>query len=164
MNRTVLASIACILCLTATAPAAESDSQMDRYFSIWADDARVTPAAVDRLYADRVVYYGKSMTSAEVYRDKRNYIRQWPNRHYSVVPGSVSKTCDRAQLACKIYAILEWQKADPSTRRGSKGANTISLTLVRQDGALKIARESGSPIARSACQGTRDRWQCSGYR
>ena len=164
LTRTILASLACLLSLTGAASAADPDGQMDRYFSIWADNARVTPAAVDRLYADRVVYYGKSMTSAEVYRDKRNFIRQWPDRRYSVVPGSVSKTCDEGQAACRIYAILKWQKADPSTHRGSQGANTITLTLVRQDGTLKIARESGTPVARSVCQGPGDRWHCSAYR
>ena len=164
MTRWIVASLACILGLTVAASAAEPDAQMNRYFSIWADNARVTPEAVDRLYADRVVYYGKSMTSAEVYRDKRTFIQQWPDRRYNVVPGSVSKACGRGEASCKVFAILEWQKSDPSTRRGSKGANTITLTLVRQNGSLKIARESGSPVARSSCQGRGERWTCSGYR
>ena len=164
VTRWIVASLACSLALASAARAAEPDAQMNRYFSIWADNSRVTPEAVDRLYANRVVYYGKSMTSAEVYRDKRNFIQQWPDRRYNVIPGSVSKACGQGEASCKVFAILEWQKSDPSAHRGSKGANTITLTLVRQNGSLKIARESGSPVAQSSCHGGRDRWTCSGYR
>ena len=104
------------------------------------------------------------MTPEQVYRDKLNYIRRWPNRRYEVVPGSVSKTCAPAEETCRITAILSWEKAGPSARQGSKGANTIALTLVREDGALKIARESGTPVASSACRDAGGGWRCSAYR
>ena len=165
MKSTLAILVGC-LGVTAAAMAAplDPDRRMDSYFSIWADNARVTPEAVDRLYASRVIYYGKPMTPGQVYRDKLNYIRQWPDRIYRVVPGSVSRSCTPGQDSCRITAILSWQKADRSGRRGSKGANTITLTLVREDGALKIARESGTPVARSACWDAGGRWRCSGYR
>lgn len=163
MNRT-LAILLCLAGSAGTAAAAGPDERMDSYFSIWADNARVTPEAVDRLYARRVVYYGKPMTPSQVYRDKLNYIRRWPNRRYSVVPGSVGKTCAPDQRSCRITAILSWEKADTSGRQASKGANTITLTLVRQDGTLKIARESGTPVASSACRDAGGRWRCSEYK
>lgn len=153
-------------CLGLAGPAwsAPSDLRMDRYFSIWADNARVTPEAVEAIYASHVVYYGKPMTPEQVYRDKLNYIRQWPDRRYGVVPGSVSKTCSPVAETCRITAILSWERAGRSGRHGSKGSNTITLTLVRQDGVLKIARESGTPIASSACRDAGVGWRCSGYR
>ena len=163
MRRTIV-TLAGIVGLAGQAHAVQADLQMDRYFSIWADNARITPAVVDNLYASRVVYYGKSMTTAEVYRDKLNFIRRWPDRRYQVVPGSVSKACDPAAETCRINAVLHWDKADPRTRQGSTGANTITLTLVRQDGTLKIARESGTPVAHASCRSGSKGWACSGYR
>ncbi len=157
-----LAALTCLLGLTGAAEAANPDAQMDRYFAIWSDNAKITPDTVDQLYARRVIYYGKSMSAAAVYRDKLNFIRRWPDRRYGVVPGSVSKTCQAA--TCKIYAVLSWQKTDPRTRQGSKGANTIVLTLRRENGLLKIARESGTPVAESSCRSAGRRFVCSSYR
>ena len=149
--------------LAVPAAAAEPVAQMDRYFSIWADNARVTPDTVGRLYASRVVYYGKPMTRSDVYRDKLSYIHQWPDRHYAVLPGSLAKSCDATQSACRISAVLSWEKADPRRGQASKGANTINLMLVREDGILKIARESGTPVAASACRDAGGRWTCGAY-
>ena len=162
MKRTLAILVGC-LGLATPVLAASPDAKMDSYFSIWADNSRVTPEAVRELYASRVIYYGKAMTPAQVYRDKLNYIRRWPDRRYRVVPGSVSKSCSPGQERCRISAILSWDKADASGR-GSKGANTITLNLVREDGALKIARETGNPVASSSCRDAGGRWRCSGYR
>ncbi len=163
MNRATL-SLLWVFALTGTTLAAPADTAMDRYFSIWANNARITPETVDRLYAGRVVYYGKSMTSAQVFRDKQAYIRQWPQRRYAVIPGSVSKTCDAGRSRCQVSAILSWEKAGRGGARGERGANTIRLTLVREGGALKIARESGTPVVRSSCRGGDQGWRCSAYR
>ncbi len=162
MKRTLAILVGC-LGLANPVLAASPDAKMDSYFSIWADNSRITPEAVQELYASRVIYYGKAMTPAQVYRDKLNYIRRWPDRRYRVVPGSVSKSCSPGQERCRISAILSWDKADASGR-GSKGANTITLNLVREDGTLRIARETGSPVASSACRDAGGRWRCSGYR
>lgn len=159
-----LAALTCLLGLTSAALAANPDAQMNRYFSIWSHNASITPQTVSELYANRVTYYGKSMSAAAVYRDKLNFIRRWPDRRYRVVPGSVSKTCDAAQETCKIYAILSWEKTNPRDGQGSKGANTIALTLKRENGLLKIARESGTPVAESSCRSVGPRRSCSSYR
>jgi hypothetical protein len=50
----------------------------DSYFSVWANDATATPQAVEKFYANRVNYYGREMTPAEVYRDKLYLIQRWP--------------------------------------------------------------------------------------
>ncbi len=163
MNRATL-SLFWVLALAGTTLAAPADMAMDRYFSIWANDARITPETVDRLYASHVVYYGKAMTPAQVLRDKQAYIRQWPQRRYAVIPGSVSKTCDADRSRCQVSAILSWEKAGRGGARGERGANTIRLTLVREGGALKIARESGEPVVRSSCRAGDQGWRCSAYR
>ena len=162
MKRTLAILVGC-LGLANPVLAASPDAKMDSYFSIWADNSRVTPEAVRELYASRVIYYGKAMTPAQVYRDKLNYIRRWPDRRYRVVPGSVSKSCSPGQERCRISAILSWDKADASGR-GSKGANTITLNLVREDGTLRIARESGYAGRQLELPRRRGGWRCSRYR
>ena len=146
-----LPAIPLFLALAASAPAlagtAERDAHMDEYLTIWSLDAAVTPATVDRLYAPRVVYYGRPMSAAAVYRDKLAFIRTWPRRSYEAVPGTVTNDCGDGAARCRVTALMRWSRADAAGRRRQSGTNSVRLDLARQDGALKIVRESGAPAA-----------------
>lgn len=139
-----------LLALAAPACAArvDPDARMNAYFAIWADNGRVTPAAVGELYGRRVIYYGQAMTPSQVYRDKLAFVRRWPSRRYGVVPGSVNKVCDAADDRCRVKAVLRWERADATGRGAARGVARIVLDLVREDGTLRIVRESGVPLYR----------------
>ncbi len=159
--------VATIICLFGMARSVQSsalDDSVDRYLTVWANNARVTPMAVAHFYARSVDYYGKPMTNGAVYRDKIAYIRQWPVRRYDVVPGSVGQTCDAVNMHCHVTAILRWSKANRERGRAIQGANTITLDLVRESGGLKIARESGTPVVSASCSGTGANRVCAGFR
>lgn len=145
-----LRAVPLLLALAASAPAlagpAERDAHMDEYLTIWSRDAAVTPATVDRLYAPRVVYYGRPMSSAAVFRDKLAFIRTWPRRSYEAVPGTVTNDCGDGAARCRVTALMRWSRADAAGRRRQAGTNSVRLDLARQDGALKIVRESGAPV------------------
>ena len=145
------------------APLATADQRMDAYFSIWATNDSITLPVVERYYARRIDYYGRPMTADGVYRDKRGYVARWPRRRYDVVPGSVGKTCDVGETRCRVTAVLRWWKADAAGRHASGGASTITLDLVRQDGVLKIARESGTAVVSAPCEAMGGRG-CAGFR
>ena len=118
---------------------------MDEYLSIWSRDAAVTPGTVARLYGRDVVYYGRPMSAAAVYRDKLAFARAWPTRSYAAVPGTVTNDCSDASPRCRVSAVMRWSRADRAGH-GRSGTNTVRLDLARQDGALKIVRESGAPV------------------
>ncbi len=140
------------------------DRRMEEYLVIWAHNANINPATVDRLYARSAVYYGKPMTQDAVFRDKLAFIRQWPRRSYEVRLGSVTNDCGLSAQRCHVSAVLRWSRADASGRHRQSGTNTVTLDLVREDGTLKIARESGVPVASSVCSGTGAGPRCSGFR
>lgn len=122
------------------------DALIGNYFAIWDDNSRVTPENVAKLYASRLIYYGHAMTRESLYRDKLNFIRRWPERRYSVEPGSASKTCDAEESRCVLSAVLVWRTGGP---RGSRaGRSRVRLTLAREDGSLKIVQESGVTLNR----------------
>ena len=159
--------VATIICLFGTVHSVRSsalDDSVDRYLTVWADNARVTPAAVMHFYARSVVYYGKAMSNGAVYRDKIAYVEQWPVRHYDVVPGSVGQTCDAGRMHCHVTAILRWSKANAARGRSSQGANTMTLDLVREADGPKIARESGTPVVSASCSGAGPDRTCAGFR
>jgi hypothetical protein len=147
----------------------EIDARTNAYFAIWANDATVTPQAVEKFYATRVDYYGQSLSREEVYRNKLYLIGLWPHRTYRVEPGSVLTSCDAGKSRCQITAVLDYQSVNPARLIGTQGATTVSLSLVRQDGLLKIERESGVPLKRSTCTlrapdwTQLSNWHCSAY-
>ncbi len=163
MTRWLSATI-CLIGLTQSVCASPLDDSIDRYLTVWADNARVTPMTVAHFYAQSVDYYGKAMSNGAVYRDKVAFVTQWPVRRYDVVPGSVSQTCDASNTHCRVTAVLRWSKADGRRGHASQGANTITLDLVREAGGLKIARESGTPVVSATCKETGAGPICAGFR
>ncbi len=148
----VFATLAALGLMAHAAPALadEADTLMNQYFAIWSDNARITPRTVDSLYAPRAVYYGRSMTPDEVYRDKVRLIQRWPDRRYRVVPGTVAKRCDTGMTRCGVSVVLSWQAANPSRRAATSGRAVINLALANENGILKIVRESQTRVPRSA--------------
>ncbi len=139
-----------LLAAPMTASAAGDDGVVAQFFAIWDRNAAVTPEAVHALYAREVDYYGETLTADQVFANKQRFIRRWPDRRYAVVPGTVAKGCDPAQSRCHVSAVLAYH-AQSATRGASAGGYTrVSLDLVRENGELKIARESGRRVTRSS--------------
>ena len=122
------------------------DALIAGYFAIWDDDAQVTPDNVRKLYASRLIYYGHPMTREDLYRDKLAFIHRWPGRRYGIEPGSASRSCDAGGNRCTITATLLWRTSGVSGTRS--GRSRVTLTLARDEGALKIVRESGVTLRR----------------
>ncbi len=138
----------CAVSTGAQATSAQRDARMEAYLAIWSRNAEITPDTVSRLYARHVTYYGRAMSAEAVYRDKLAFVRRWPVRRYAIVPGSVTNDCDDAAPRCRVSAVLRWSRADRAGQ-GQSGTNSIRLDLARDDGTLKIVRESGAPMGRS---------------
>ncbi len=132
------------------ASSSAEDAYWDSYFSVWANDATATPQAVEKFYANRVNYYGHEMTRAQVYQDKLYLIRRWPIRSYHVVPGSVGVSCSDDHNSCQVTVVMDFRSENPALGVGVQGETTVSLSLIRQDGQMKIEREYGVPLLRSS--------------
>ena len=122
------------------------DAHMNASLAIWPQNPSIIPATVARLYARRVDYYGHPLSTEAVYRDKLAFVQRWPVRRCSAVPGTVTNTCDDASNRCRVTALLRWSRAD-GVGHGESGTNSVRLDLAREDGTLKIVRESGEPVS-----------------
>ncbi|MDB5641646.1 MAG: exported protein of unknown function, partial [Hyphomicrobiales bacterium] len=117
-----------------------AQKQVENFVAIWSRDEDVNAQSVERLYAPRAVYYGKSMSRAAILADKRAYIARWPQRRYEIVPGSVDVSCTAGNAMCKATGTLRWTRAD-RTGREVRGASRMSFLVSRESGG-KIVRES----------------------
>jgi hypothetical protein len=139
--RSLLGAILMVVATQAFAASTpRQDAMLSDYFAIWDNNRNVTPETVARLYARRIVYYGHQMSQSELLADKLAFVRRWPNRRYRIEPGSASRSCNATLTTCELTAVLVW--TNESAYGSRAGRSRIRLTLVREDGALKIARES----------------------
>ena len=146
MRHAIAAAVLLALTSAAHPTPAQRDARMDGYLAIWSRNDAITPGTVARLYGRRVDYYGHGMSADAVYRDKLAFARTWPVRRYAAVPGTVSNDCTDAAERCRVGAVMRWSRADRAGHRQA-GTNTVRLDLARQDGVLKIVRESGAPVS-----------------
>lgn len=121
-----------------------AQTQVERFVEVWSRNEEVNRESVERLYADRVVYYGKSMSRADILRDKRAYIRRWPERRYEIAPGSVDVTCTAGNAFCKATAVMNWRRAGRDGRAVS-GASRMTFLVSKESGG-RIVRESATTI------------------
>jgi len=114
--------------------------QIQNFADTWSRNEGVTREAVERLYAPRVIYYGKNMSREAIYADKRAYIPHWPRRRYEIEPDSVNVVCMRGNAVCRATAIMRWARQDRAGRAVS-GASRMSF-IVTKESSGKIVRES----------------------
>lgn len=148
MRVAVACSAAVLLTTVAFAARGEDDggrvfaeNAMQAYLAMWSRDEDVNEKSVARFYAPHVVYYGKPMSRAQILADKLTYIRQWPTRAYSALPGTFTGKCEPGLDRCTITAVMTWRRVDRN-ERVSTGRARLSLEFVPIDGTRKIARES----------------------
>ena len=119
--------------------------RLEAYVDTWSANRGINAGNVGHYYAPRVIYYGKPMSRQQVLRDKLNYIAAWPERHYRIVPGTVSASCDGAQTACRVSGVMAWNRRSRAGRV-SIGNARLTLVLSRESGG-RIVRESASRYA-----------------
>ena len=140
--------------LYAGAASAEVDSRLAHrsadltraYLHTWSTDARAAIADVRRLYAPRVRFYGRHLTHDGLIREKAQFVRRWPLRHYSLRPGTMRVTCDAQSQRCLVRSIIDW-RAESSARRASlQGASTFEQGVDFAASRPLVFRESGAVI------------------
>ena len=118
---------------------AEAEQAIQAYLQIWSRNASVTPTAVERFYTPRALYYGHTLSRAQIFADKLAYIRRWPQRSYRELPGSLTTHCNGDRSLCRVSVNMAWQRSGLTT---VSGRAHMTFDFVPADGARKIARES----------------------
>ncbi len=99
-----------------------------------------------RIYSHKVEYFGKPQTSIdEVAREKALYYREWPDRHYELVPDSIAIKWKSAHIADVSFTYL--YKVSAPDKGTGKGRGRAHLTLDLRGHTGLIIREDGEVIA-----------------
>jgi hypothetical protein len=100
--------------------------------------------SLDQLYAENVLYNGKSTRRQAVLVDKRRLAERWPQRSYKVRPGSVSTTCiDDANL-CRVHMMVDWEHQNAATAARAHGSASFEYSVALSGGTPRIAAETSA--------------------
>lgn len=91
-------------------------------------------------YAPTVSYYGKSVSLADVVRDKQDYFQRWPERAYEVVPGSVTVNCVGA--ICNVQGVYRWTVRSYPRNKQAAGAATFTYLIDTSQGSAIVGENS----------------------
>lgn len=134
----------------ANAPPARSSqintAEVQRFVSeVYLDDG--TRGTVLTPFADRVMYYGRWRTKAELVADKLSYYAKWPQRRYVLDPNTLRVTPSTATPG-GMDLDFEYTYALSSGARRAEGRGRARLTVVRAGQGIAIVREEGEVLKR----------------
>lgn len=105
-------------------------------------------ALTETLFADRVSYYGKSLSRAQVLRDKRNFVKRFPIRDYRVQTEYLEASCsEAAEPVCRVTGRVRFKAVKPSGRVSS-GVASFDYLMVAAGDSFLITKETGDVISR----------------
>ncbi|MBY5336439.1 hypothetical protein HFO99_21355 [Rhizobium leguminosarum] len=130
---------------TATAPHTSGDNALEfmrRYHEAWSGDDSTALAFMHKAYADQVTFYGKVVDRDAVMKDKATFAQRWPERIYSVKPGSEAAVC---AAKCDVSGVIEWFAR--SRQRGKTSSGMAEFTLVWNPATSQIESENSKVLA-----------------
>ncbi|MDR9808895.1 COG3904 family protein [Rhizobium hidalgonense] len=113
-----------------------------RYHEAWSGDNSTALAFMREAYENQVAFYGKIVDRDAVIKDKASFAQRWPERIYSVKPGSEAATC---REKCEASGIIEWFAR--SRKRGKTSAGMAEFALVWNPATGKIEAEASKVLA-----------------
>ncbi|MDR9808771.1 hypothetical protein [Rhizobium hidalgonense] len=93
-------------------------------------------------YENQVAFYGKIVDRDAVIKDKASFAQRWPERIYSVKPGSEVAMC---REKCEASGIIEWFAR--SRERGKTSAGMAEFALAWNPATGKIEAEASKVLA-----------------
>jgi hypothetical protein len=116
------------------------------YLHTWSTNGRAALADVPRLYAPQVSFYGRLLNHGALTREKAQFLRRWPIRHYALRPGTMRVTCDAQGQRCAVRSIIDWRAASSARKVSSRGSSTFEQEMDFAASRPLIFRESGAVI------------------
>jgi hypothetical protein len=99
---------------------------------------------LDHVYADHVLYNGKSTPRQAVLLSKRHLADRWTQRTYTIRPGSLSANCAGPGGTCRVKGIMSWKFENPKTKGSARGVANFEYSVINEGKALQITAETSS--------------------
>ncbi|MEZ5769848.1 MAG: hypothetical protein R3D80_21025 [Paracoccaceae bacterium] len=119
---------------------------LDAYFRAWSRPNAEAIPAVNGLYAEWVDFYGENRGFDEIWVEKADFTRIWPERRYTLLGNSVSVSCNRP--ICYVSGEYEWRVSNPADGTRRSGLADVRMTLRETAKGFVILAENGDVLRR----------------
>jgi hypothetical protein len=116
------------------------------YLRTWSTDTRASLLDVPHIYAARVNFYGRLLNHAALIREKAQFARRWPQRQYSLRPGTLDVQCDERGPRCVVRAVIDWRAESPARMASTRGTSTFLQALDLAAERPLVIRETGAVV------------------
>lgn len=110
----------------------------------WSRPSEEALPMMEGLYAETVVFQGRSTPRQEVLMSKRRVAERWSERSYSIQPGSLSATCAPTGATCRVKGVMSWKLFDAKTAQRTRGTSSIEYRIALAGDAPRIVAEARS--------------------
>lgn len=151
------------LTVWADTPLSQSATQfVQAFWGAWSGPNLTAVTYAEFAVTDPVNFYGKSISRDAYAKLQDGFTNRWPERQYTIVPGSEQINCNQAALSCDVSGIVSWRNFDPKRKVASTGAAKFDFSLretTDQKGnltGLAISAMTGSDITQALFQAPPD--------
>ncbi|MBX9773858.1 MAG: hypothetical protein K2Y71_05545 [Xanthobacteraceae bacterium] len=135
---------------TAVANAEQRDANAERratdfvrgLLAHWSKPTAEGLPAMEPLYAETVVYHGKSTPRQEVLSSKRYLASRWTDRTYSVYPNTLSASCAKAGDTCRVKGVMSFKLYNAKTSRRSRGIASFEYRVALAGETPQVVAEA----------------------
>lgn len=115
------------------------------YFSAGSSDATTAISWLSDHYGSSLRYYGKSTPLAVVLRQKRVFVKRWPERVYIPVDSSLIERCSPDGRTCRVSGTVQFECRSYLRGAYSSGLAYFALTVILT-GARPVITEENSRV------------------
>ncbi|WP_414472303.1 hypothetical protein [Microvirga sp. M2] len=99
------------------------------YLTSWSARNEVALDATAELYAPRVLFHGRTMSLARLFKEKQRFARRWPERDYRPRQDAIGAECNPVGTVCTVHAVFDYSATNPRRRRTSEGSGALQLIV-----------------------------------
>jgi hypothetical protein len=128
---------------------------LDAVDRIWAEWSSPNDQALQYLaetYSKSVFYYGQPAPRKRVMDLKREFAARWPDRSYSIAPGSLEVSCPHPTDPCVVRGRVYWDARSQARDSRAVGLANFELGILRTGTSFLIVSESGQVIRNEKSQ------------
>lgn len=119
------------------------------YLNSWSAPNADALDATAELYAPRVLFHGRAMNVRSLLKEKRRFVRRWPERQYRPREGTIQVACEPEDDVCAVQSLFDFSAANPRRDRRSQGIAALQLVISFMDDHPVISAESSMVLGRS---------------
>jgi hypothetical protein len=111
------------------APEQAARQLVTAYFEAWSSPNARAIQAMPEFYGRTVTFHGRTMSRQALMKEKRRFVRRWPDRTYRLRPETLEVLCAPSGQSCTVRSDFTFDATGPSGARHAKGSGKVEFVV-----------------------------------